>query len=70
MAIRKPKTEKPDSKRGRAREMGRTVTFTFEMDPDLSQALEDCAKAESRTKRAIIVLALKKYMGDAGFWAK
>lgn len=52
--------------RGRSREVGDTVTFTFEMTPDLSEDLDRCADAEDRTKKAIITRALEAYLTAAG----
>lgn len=62
--VAKKKPQKPP--KGRARERGDTVTFTFEMTPAVNAALEACARAEDRTKKAILTRALQQYLTAAG----
>jgi predicted transcriptional regulator len=52
---------------GRARETGLTRTFNFEISPELDDALERCAKAQDRTKRATVIRAIKAYLKAEGF---
>jgi predicted transcriptional regulator len=59
--------KKPD-RTGRARERGETVPFMFEMAPELAEALDECARAEMRTKRAVLTLALYDYLAARGLW--
>jgi predicted transcriptional regulator len=59
--------KKPD-RTGRARERGETVPFMFEMAPELAEALDECARSELRTKKAIITLALYDYLKARGLW--
>lgn len=53
---------------GRARERGETVAFTVDLPAGLDEALEACADAEDRTKRATVIRALKAYLAQQGFW--
>jgi hypothetical protein len=55
-------------KKGRARERGDTVTFTFEMTPAHADALEACRVRERRTKTTVLLLALEEYLQRAGLW--
>ena len=62
------KPKKQSEPRGRARERGATTSFTFEMEPPLGAALEACARRDKRTKKAVLTIALEKYLGDEGLW--
>jgi phage terminase large subunit-like protein len=67
MAKKKTSRAQPETK-GRARERGDTVTFTFEMDPPLDAAFEAAAIQERRTKKAVLTMALEKYLKELGLW--
>lgn len=65
---RKPRTKSSPPAKGRSRERGDTVTFTFEMTPELDDSLESCSRAEDRTKKAILTRALVAYLKSAGYY--
>jgi predicted transcriptional regulator len=60
--------KKKKQPKGRARERGDSITFTFEMSPALNEAVGECAEKDMRTKRAVIVLALQDYLQRQGLW--
>jgi hypothetical protein len=49
-------------KRGRARERGLTRPFMLDLPVPLDERLEDQARLDRRTKRAIVILALEAYL--------
>jgi len=49
---------------GRSRETGKTRSFNFEIEPGLDDALTEAAEREKRTKRAILTLALERYLAN------
>jgi predicted DNA-binding protein len=52
--------------KGRARETGKTHVFMFELEPELDAALNAAAERERRTKRAILTIALERYLKESG----
>jgi hypothetical protein len=54
--------------KGRSRERGDTVTFTFEMTPELDRAFEALAKRDMRTKKAVLTMALQGVLKSQGLW--
>lgn len=61
MAKKKPAT-------GRARERGLTVEVGTQVSREHFEALKACMADTRRTKRAVVELALEKYLGELGFW--
>lgn len=47
---------------GRARQTGKTRLINFEIDVQLDESLAAAAEREKRTKRAILTLALERYL--------
>ncbi len=43
-----------------------SVTHIFLKDPDLVRRLEERAKAEQRTKTAVVIRALERYFTESG----
>jgi hypothetical protein len=54
--------------RKRARDRGEVRPFTVELEAALGEALKACAERDRRTKKAVLVLALEKYLTEGGYW--
>lgn len=69
MATKKNRPSKAiDKTGGRARELGQTQTFTFEMTPELKEQFAACATKERRTLKAVLTVALEEYLARRGLW--
>ncbi len=71
MAKKRMKTDtKPDAKKppGRARDTGVTRIVTFEIPVDLDDAVEEYRQDEDRTKKSVMIMALKKLLTELGRW--
>lgn len=71
MAKKRMKTEtQPEPKKasGRARDLGITRIVTVEVPTDLDEAAEKYRQDNDRTKKSVIVMALRKFLTEVGYW--
>ncbi len=60
--------KKKGKKSGRPRELGETTPFMLNLPTELAKALEKRARSEARTKKAVMVRALERYLVEGGDW--
>lgn len=51
--------------RGKIVDSNKPATLTFQIDQDIKAKLDECARKEKRTKRAVIELALEQYFAGS-----
>lgn len=68
MTQKKTRGRPKGNPKGRSRETGGTVPFTLELTHPLKDAMVAISKRDKRTLRAIMEIALEKYLSEQGVW--